>query len=163
MDPRVKTSAAGLQKKFQTESRLAGILNGSSRALLQGATLQKKLEELAGAKPFDVSPFVKKLTALLGTAGAGPAPSPEEVTLRRVNEQAGTLYQAVWQVDAEPTSSQTEALVPIERDSATAEKRWSEFTSADLPELNRMLRDSKVPEIQLEAHPHHEDPQVDEE
>ena len=35
MDPRVKTSLAGLQKKFETESRLAAIVNESTHALLQ--------------------------------------------------------------------------------------------------------------------------------
>ncbi len=162
MDPRVKASVAGLQKKFQVETRLASVLSDSSHTLLQGAALQKKLEELAGAKPADVGPFLKKLSALLGAPGAA-SPKPEEITLRRVNDQAGTLYQAIWQVDAEPTSSQLGALAAAERDSATAEKRWSEFTNADLPELNRLLRESKIPELQLEPDPHPAEPQVDEE
>ena len=165
MDPRVKTSAAGLQKKFQTESRLAVILSDSSHALLQGAPLQKKLEELSGADyqgKVDVDPFLKKLSALLGAPGAAPA-KPEEVTLRRVNDQAGTLYAAIWQVDAEPTSSQIEALTAVERDSTVAAKRWREFTNTDLPALNQLLRQSKVPELQLEPDPHPVEAQVDEE
>jgi hypothetical protein len=32
-----------------------------------------------------------------------------------------------------------------------------------LPALNRLLRESKVPEVQLEADLHQEEPQVDEE
>jgi hypothetical protein len=42
-------------------------------------------------------------------------------------------------------------------------KRWNDFKSADLPALNRMLRESKIPEVQLEADLHQEEPQVDEE
>jgi len=83
--------------------------------------------------------------------------------LSRVNGQAGTLYQQVWQVDAEPTSSQTEAASATERDRADVLKKWNDFKATDLPALNRLLRDSKIPELQLEADPHQEESQVDEE
>ena len=56
-----------------------------------------------------------------------------------------------------------EALAATEHDSADVLKRWSEFKSADLPALNRLLRESKVPEVQLEADIHQEEPQMDEE
>jgi hypothetical protein len=51
----------------------------------------------------------------------------------------------------------------MERDSADALKRWNEFKNSDLPALNRLLRESKVPEVQLEADVHAEEPQADEE
>jgi hypothetical protein len=54
-------------------------------------------------------------------------------------------------------------LSATEHDSADVLKRWSEFKSTDLPALNRLLRESKVPEVQLEADLHQEEPQVDEE
>ena len=73
------------------------------------------------------------------------------------------MYQQVWQVDAEPTSQQMQALAAIERDSAGILKRWDEFKSADLLTLNRLLRESKIPEIVLESEPHPEEPQVEEE
>ena len=87
----------------------------------------------------------------------------QEVTLSRVNGQAGTLYMQVWQADAEPTSSQMEALVGDGEDSADVLKRWNDFKNTDLPALNRLLRESNVPEVQLEADLHQEEPQVDEE
>jgi hypothetical protein len=69
----------------------------------------------------------------------------------------------VWQSDAEPTSSQLEALATTERDRSDVLKRWTEFKSADLPALNRWLREAKVPEVQPEADLHPEESQVDEE
>ena len=51
----------------------------------------------------------------------------------------------------------------IERDSADVLKRWNDFKTSDLPALNRLLRESKVPEVQLEADLHQEESQVDEE
>ena len=85
------------------------------------------------------------------------------ITLGRVNGQASTLYMQVWQADAEPTSTQMEAFAATERDSADVLKRWNDFKSTDLPALNRLLRESRVPEVQLEADVHAEEPQTDEE
>ena len=167
MDPRIKTSAAGLQKKFQAETRMATIMTESGQALLQGGSIRAQLEKLsaqANASTKDaIEAFGKKLTALLGAPGGFFAPPSPEVTLGRVNGQAGTLYMQVWQADAEPTSSQTEAVAATEHDSADVLKHWIEFKNADLPGLNRLLRESKVPEVQLEADVHQEEPQVDEE
>jgi hypothetical protein len=167
MDPRVKTSAAGLQKKFQAETRLASIMTDTAQALRQGGSIRSQLEKLnaqANASTKEgIETFQKKLTALLGAAGGFFAPPSPEVTLGRVSGEAGTLYMQVWQADAEPTSAQMEALAATEHDGADVLKRWNDFKNTDLPGLNRVLRDSKVPEVKLEADLHPEESQVDEE
>ena len=165
MDPRVKTSAAGLQKKFQAETRLASIMTESAQALLQGGSIRAQLEKMS-ANPSTkeaVETFQKKLTALLGATGGFFAPPSPEVTLGRVNGQSGTLYMQVWQADAEPTSAQIEALSATERDSSDVMKRWNDFKNSDLPALNKMLRESKAPEVKLDADLHPEESQMDEE
>src|SRR5579872_3545218 len=48
MDPRIKTSAAGLQKKFQAETRLASMMTETAQALLQGGSIRMQLEKLSG-------------------------------------------------------------------------------------------------------------------
>ena len=167
MDPRVKTAAAGLEKKFQAEKRMASIMTETAHALLQGGSIRAQLEKLSAQANASTKEAIetskKKLTTLLGAPGGFSAPPSQEVTLSRVNGQAGTLYQQVWQVDAEPTSSQTEAASATEHDSADVLKKWNDFKGTDLPALNRLLRDSKIPELQLEADPHQEESQVDEE
>jgi hypothetical protein len=167
MDPRVKTAAAGLEKKFQEEKRMASIMTETAHALLQGGSIRAQLEKLSAQADASTKEAIetskKKLTTLLGAPGGFSAPPSQEVTLSRVNGQAGTLYQQVWQVDAEPTSSQTEAASATEHDSADVLKKWNDFKGTDLPALNRLLRDSKIPELQLEADPHQEESQVDEE
>jgi len=165
MDPRVKAPASALQDKFKAEAHLASIMEESSRALIQGGSIREQLEKLnAQTTTADaVQAFQKKLTALLGAAGGFFAPPSQEVTLSRVNGQAGTLYQQVWQADAAPTSSQTEAVVAVERDGADVVQRWRAFVNSDLPTLNRILRESKTPEVRLEPDPPHDEPQVDEE
>jgi len=167
MDPRVKTSAAGLEKKFQAESRMSAIMNESAQALVQGRSMRAQLDKLNSQGNASTKQAMeaseKKLVALLGAAPGFLAPPSAEVTLSRVNAEAGTLYQQVWQVDAEPSSSQTAAMSAIEKESAGILKSWAEFKSTDLPELNRLLRESRVPEVRLEADLHLEEPQVDEE
>jgi photosystem II stability/assembly factor-like uncharacterized protein len=165
MDPRVKTSAAGLQKKFQAETRLAAMMTETAKALLQGGSIRSQLEKVsANASTKEaVESFQKKLTALLGAAGGFFAPPSQEVTLGRVNGQAGTLYMQVWQADAEPTSAQLDGLSATERDSTDVMKRWNDFKNSDLPALNKMLRESNAPEVKLEADLHPEESQMDEE
>jgi photosystem II stability/assembly factor-like uncharacterized protein len=167
MDPRIKITVADLQKKLQAETKLASIMTQSAQVLLQGGSIRAQLEKVSakasGPTKDAIAAFEKKLNALLGAAGGFLAPPSPEVTIARLNGQAGTLYQQVWQVDAAPTTSQIEALAATQHDSTDVLKRWSEFKKADLAELNRLLRESKVPEVQLEADIHQDEPQVDEE
>jgi len=139
----------------------------STQALLQGGSIRTQLEKLSeqatGSTKDALDATGKKLTAVLGAAPGFLAPPSPESSLSRLNGQAATLYQQVWQVDAEPTSPQSEALSAVEKDSADVMKRWTEFKNTDLPALNRQLRDSKVPEVQLEANIQQDEPQVDEE
>jgi hypothetical protein len=69
----------------------------------------------------------------------------------------------VWQVDAEPTAAQNEALAGIERDSASALQRWDDFKKTELPALNRALKQSQAPEIDLHSDPDQHEAELDEE
>jgi hypothetical protein len=171
MDPRVKISAATLENKFQAEKHMAEIMTASAQALLEGGSIRVQLEKLAavddaqgyGPTKIAVEAALKKLAAVLGASGGFFAPPSADNTLSRLNGQAGTLYQEVWQADAEPTSSQLQALSATERDSADVLKRWSDFKNTDLPALNRLLHDSKIPEVQLGANLHQEEEMMEDE
>jgi hypothetical protein len=166
MDPRVKTTAAGLEKKFQAEMRLAAILSETSQAVFQAESIRDQLEKLDHANDSTkdaIDSFQKKLSALLGASGGFMAPPAEEVTLTRVNGQANTLYGQVWQVDAEPTVPQSDAMTAVAHDSADALKRWNALKNSDLPGLNRLLRQSNTPEIKTDTGAQHDDNEGDEE
>ena len=167
MDPRVKTAEAGLLKKFTVEKTLAASMTATSQALLQGASIREQLGKL-NAQPNPpskdaIEAFEKKLNELLGVAGGFFAPPSPDVTMARVNGQAAALYAQVWQADAEPTSSQMEALAATEREKDAILKRWTEFKSSELAALNGVLRDAKAPEIRPQADFQHEETQIDEE
>ncbi|MGB8913570.1 MAG: glycoside hydrolase, partial [Candidatus Sulfotelmatobacter sp.] len=166
MDPRVKTSAAGLEKKFQLETRLAALLSETSQAVLQAGSIREPLEKLShqasGPVRDSVQAFQNKLTALLGTPGGFTAAASEPI-LSQVNGQVAILYGRVWQVDAEPTASQSEAAATIEREISNATKRWDTLRTTDLPALNRALGGANLPEVKIESDPHQEETNMDEE
>ena len=165
MDPRIKTPAADLQKKFDAETRLAAIVSESTEALLQGGSIREQLGKVPAdkASKVNIESYEKKLGLLLGAQGGFFAPPSAEITLSRVGGQAATLYQQVWQVDAPPTSSQVEALAGVERDNANVTNRWNDFKKTDLPALNRLLHEAQVPEIQIPSDLHPDEPDGDEE
>jgi hypothetical protein len=167
MDPRVKTSAAGLQKKFAMETRLAAMMTESSQALVQGGAMRDQLSK-AGAQSTGpakeaIDAFEKKLNAVLGASGGFFAPPSAEVTLTRVNGAVATLYQMVWQVDADPTVSQAEALAATEHDMQDVMARWNTLKTSELPTLNKSLRESKLPEVQVQSDIAAPEAQTDEE
>ena len=160
MDPRVKTSSAGLEKKFQAETRLAALMSETSQAVLQAGSIRTQLEKNkaeSGDVKSAIADFQKKLTALLGAPGGFFAPPSSDVTLSRVSGEVSALYQSVWQADAEPTSAQMAAAEKAEQESSGVLARWRELKSSDVPTLNRVLRQSQTPEIQIEADPHPSD------
>jgi hypothetical protein len=167
MDPRVKTSAVGLQRKFSAESRLASIVSASTQAIAEGESIRQQLE--AASKKADsqakdaIDALQAKLTAVLGAPGGFVAPPSDQVTLARLNSQASALYQQIWQADVEPTSSQTEILSTADRDANGVLARWNELKSSELPSINRTLRQANAPEVQVPNNIHPEESQIDEE
>jgi photosystem II stability/assembly factor-like uncharacterized protein len=164
MDPRVKTPQAGLQQMFNLETRLASLLTSSSEAVIQARSIREQLDKLkpGGTAAESIEAFEKKLKTL--TQGSGqPSPAAPELTLKRVNSTANTLYGDVYRADATPTVAQVEATKTAEQDSATVMKQWEALKTTDLPALNNALRGAGLPEVQLEVNPQVAEEQGDEE
>jgi photosystem II stability/assembly factor-like uncharacterized protein len=166
MDPRIKISPADLEKKFKFEMHLASLLSQTSNAVLQAGSIREPLQKLAeqasGKTRDSINAFQNKLSEVAGTQTA-PAPAPDAVTLARTNGQVAVLYGQVWQADAEPTASQSDAVAALDRDVSDGMKRWNELKSSDLAALNRTLREANLPEVKIEPDPHREENMTDEE
>ncbi|HVI07993.1 MAG TPA: glycoside hydrolase [Candidatus Binatia bacterium] len=162
MDPRIKISAASLEKKFQLELSLARILSESSKAVLQANTvrdaLPKLIEQSHDSTRSSVQQFQTRLAAVLG-----PGPVSGEPTLAQLNGQAATLYGQIWQADAEPTLSQANAASALEHDAPNVLQRWGALKNTDIPALNRSLHDANLPELKIEPDPHSDESGLDEE
>ncbi len=167
MDPRIRISPASLGKKFEIETHLASLLSQTSNAVLQAGSIREPLQKLAeqasGKTRDSLNAFQNKLTEVAGTQTAPAAPAPDAVTLTRTNGQVAVLYGQVWQADAEPTTSQSDAVAAIDRDVSYAMNRWNELKTSDLAALNRTLRQATLPEVKIEPDPHREENMTDEE
>jgi len=164
MDPRVKTSTLGLEKKFEAETELAALVTQTSQAVQQAnsidSQLKKQSEQLRVAGEA-VQTFQQQLVAVLGKAAGFGTPDTGEPTLNRVNGEASAIYGQVWQVDVAPTLAQTTVVTAARRDTAAVMKRWNQFKNESLPELNRKLREANLPEIRVESGPQAEEPEGD--
>ncbi len=167
MDPRVKTSPASLEQKFQLEGRLASLLSETSKAVMQAGSLHEALEKLSeqatGPAHDAVQTFQTKLTAVLGTPSGFFAPPSADVTLSRVNGQVMVLYGQVWQADAAPTMAQSAATNATDHDASDVMKRWDMLKTTDLSVLNQALHTANLPEVQIESDPHSDEGGMDEE
>jgi photosystem II stability/assembly factor-like uncharacterized protein len=166
MDPRVKTPALGLEKKFQAETKLAVLVSQTSQAIQQANSIDSQLKKQSDqlkATGEAVQTFQSDLAAVLGSAPSFAAPHDEEPTVMLANGHASVLYGQVWQVDAAPTSSQIEAISAAESETSAVMKRWNQLRKEALPELNRKLREANLPEIEMESNLQFEAPQGDEE
>ena len=128
----------------------------TTQALLQANSIRSQIEKLN--PPNDttknaIAELQKKLAALVGASGGFLAPPSPEPTLSRINGEVSTLYPQIWQVDAEPTSSQTEALAATQPAASEVFGRWSDLKNTAVPELNRVLREAQAPEVHVEDHP----------
>jgi len=154
MDPRVKTSPVGLERKFQLEMRLVSLMSQTSEAVVQAGSIREQLQKMneqPGSASDSIQALQKKLGAILGATAGFLAPPSAERTLARVNGQVDPPYGQVWQVDAEPTASQLQAAAAVERDLSDVMRRWDAVKSTDLPAFNRELRGASLPELRLES------------
>jgi photosystem II stability/assembly factor-like uncharacterized protein len=167
MDPRIKITSVELQKKFDLEKQLASLLSETSKAVEQAGSIREPLQKLtqqaSGATLDAIKKFQSKMNEIVGLPGGFFAPPSEAATFNRVNGQIATLYGGVWQVDAAPTTAETEAAASVGRDAKQIMQRWQTFKSSDIPALNRLLRNSNLPEVKLAAAPHLEESGMDEE
>src|SRR5262249_45224649 len=117
MDPRVKTSTAGLTQMFQMQSRLAVLMTEASRALAAARSAHEQLQKLSPAPGSSLATAIsdtdKKIAALLGGSpgGGGGLAQP---TLPSVNGGIAALYGELDRADAAPTTAQHNALKEIE-------------------------------------------------
>ena len=156
MDPRVKTSAAGLAEMFQAQSRLASMMTASTEAVLQARSAHEQLQkvaEQAAALKEAVSALDKKVSALLGGGGGFGfgAAAGGKPTLSRVNGEIGALYAEIGRGDAAPTAAQMNAVTEIEKEFTAITNQWNQTKTSDVAALNEKLRGASLPEIRLEA------------
>jgi hypothetical protein len=157
MDPRVKTSAADLEKQFQLSykiyAHLLEVVPANSRLTAtrkQVAALQKQAQ---GDVQAAVNALDQKLQALSGDQGRRPGPGGETPGLNGLQTRLSTLFGVLQEVDAAPTTQATTAAAELERQIPPVMQAWQAIQARDIPELNAKLKSANLQEIKVEANP----------
>ena len=152
MDPRVKTSQAGLQQQLDMETELASMLTRSTEAIRQMGAVEKQIEKLSheasGPVRESLEDVGKKIKALQDTGNA-EAPAGRNISLSRLNAQVAGLYTDVDSADATPTAAQAAAVAKIRNDFSSAMDLWNKLKATEGTALNRKLTAANLPEIRF--------------
>jgi photosystem II stability/assembly factor-like uncharacterized protein len=151
IDPRVKVSQAGLQKKFDLSMKLYSALDESSKAVNQARSVHEQLADLEKSEPASVkqaaSVLDKKVSELLDVG------KDAETTLSSVNGDVIALYKEVEKSDAEPTAAQESSTVLLTERAKEHLHEWNEVKNSGLAQLNQQLRSAGAHEIRLDLPP----------
>ncbi|MBV9928649.1 MAG: glycoside hydrolase, partial [Acidobacteria bacterium] len=153
MDPRVKTTRAGLEQQFALSAQAAegmtetsDVLDGLKKIRTQVADLRKR----AGLPPAvgdALTAFDKKAAALESGAPAGTTPAPPN--FNQLHTQLASLYEVLQQADAAPTTQAAAQAADLQRRLREAMPAWNEFKSKDVEALNAQLRTAGLPAVTL--------------
>jgi photosystem II stability/assembly factor-like uncharacterized protein len=149
LDPRLTTSAAGLQKMFALQKRLASAVERTSVAIRQADALLEQAGriEAKGDVAAALEAFRARVSVALGHSENPRARQAKSAGLNTVNDAAFTVYQMVGQVDAEPTAAQVAEADRIDRDLPALLKTWEGLLSDGLPEINARLKHAGLPPL----------------
>jgi photosystem II stability/assembly factor-like uncharacterized protein len=162
MDPRVKTSPAGIEQMFHMELQLASMMDRSFDAAGEARSVREQLQKLSKQTSGSVKDAVDALEKKVGAVAGGPGggffgPVSPELTLGRVGGEVGGLYGNVDRADATPTATETAAMASTEKDFADVMKRWDAIKAADIPALNKQLSAAGIELLKVEAKPQGEE------
>ena len=160
MDPRVKTSAADLQKQFDLMLKLRDRQDEMNKAILSMRDLRSQLtalEKRIGAGDTNKS-FVEQSTALRKKVSdiehelINPEATASEEELHyptKLNSKLGSLNQAVDSADAQPTEGEAGVFAELEKQLDAVLAKWREVSGTDVASLNAALRNANIPAIIL--------------
>jgi photosystem II stability/assembly factor-like uncharacterized protein len=157
MDPRVKTTPAGLMQQFTTAKQIYEDVLADAATAEQIRAVRAQLAKLKDGATSEVAQaiagFDQKAEALAGREagfGRGPAATagaPQD-TLTSVRGGLNTLLNQVEEADVEPTAQAVAAAAERHKALATLLAGWSEMKGRDLADLNAQLRKANLPEVQ---------------
>jgi photosystem II stability/assembly factor-like uncharacterized protein len=149
MDPRVKMSAAELQKQFDLSRQLCEV-----RATLEpiGKTFDSLVEQLTKIKEQSLPKNVEnRLNALNGKIKelGPPNPRPGAPPALHALDSAKSLFEQIQGVDAPPTDRVKAAVGDVRLQATSLIERWKNIIAQDVPALNNELQTAGIPHINI--------------
>jgi hypothetical protein len=155
MDPRVKTSLAGLQQQFKLSHDLYTQLLTLSPAAEQASAVRKQLKDLqpraTGEALAAVKSLDQKLQALAGGATRRPGAGTEPPTLGGLKTKFLTLFGVFQEADVAPSTQASTAIADLQKQLPPLMDRWKAMQAQDIPALNQQLKGANLPEIKIES------------
>jgi photosystem II stability/assembly factor-like uncharacterized protein len=154
MDPRVTTTAAGLEQQFKLSMLCYDGMSDARATITQLRAVRKQLDDRkakAAGLAATIDALDAKLAALEGPAGGGKkgrAPQPQQgASLGRVAGSLGRLLTVLQGADATPTTQATAAVIEAKKELDGLLARWAEIKQKDLADLNVKLKAADLPAI----------------
>jgi len=159
MDPRVRTSPAGLQQQFELEMKITEAMHRNYDALQQLRKVQSQLKGLkqrAGQGPTAdaITALEKTLRELEGNKGAFGAQylsTSEGRSLARLNSALSSLLGTVDSADAAPTAQAIGMSGDVQQALEQQLSRWQEIKKQEISTLNAAIRQAGLSPINVEA------------
>ncbi|MFN2452758.1 MAG: glycoside hydrolase [Pyrinomonadaceae bacterium] len=144
IDPRVKTSEAGLQQQFALSMQAYVGMQRSRAALDQIAKLRARLKEIRPrvkqSTVLDALGALDQKAAALEGAGEDDQRKPGDVNLTKLNADLLSLMNILQDADVAPTTQAIKASGELQRTLAELLARWNELKSSDVQTLGEQLR-----------------------
>jgi hypothetical protein len=154
MDPRVKTAAEDLKAQFDLDRKIADALHRDYEAVQQVRSLRTQLKSLPSGKASpQFTSLEAKVAALEGDEGGYGTRflrTPEGRSLARLSTGFNMLVSSLDSADAAPTTQQTATFADLEKALNEQRSAWEQLKSKEVPELNKQLRKSGAPELDLQ-------------
>ena len=146
IDPRVKTTRAGLEQQFKLSAQAAGGMTESFNALEQTKKLRAQIKDLrarAGLAPALADALAAldlKIASIEGTGETQSSGATAKPGLTQVHASLASLLDVLQQADAAPTTQAIAASNEFEQALRGLLSAWEELRRKDVESLNAQLR-----------------------
>ena len=140
MDPRIKTTSAGLEKQYELSSELYGVLNESAANMAQARQLLVQVKAAIATASGEMK------THLEATEHDLDGVLPDD---RRIGASALRVYEILQDTDNAPTSQGETAVTAIQTQFKESAAKWERLKGTQLASLNKELVRAHLPEIKL--------------
>lgn len=156
MDPRVKTSPAGLQQQFELSMQAYQGMQSTREMLDEIGKLRARIKEFqskgtAGSAATELASLDQKLAEIEGAQAARSAqrtqPASEDLT--KLNAAFGTMLDAFQEADVNPTTQAVATEHALEVTLQRLVAQWNMMKAKDLPALNERLRQAQLPALNV--------------
>ena len=156
MDPRVKSSAADLEKQFVMQREASDAMNESFQALAELKSAREQIKAAMEKTTSDqtkqkLSDFDKKAAALEGAAVPGffgvPASGKKPEDFSTLNQRFGQILVIADAADAPPTTQTVNVALELKQAMLEKSQQWRDLKKTGMAELNLLLEKEKAGRI----------------